>query len=412
MRNTVLVLTVCTLVSCGLAQNKAAAEDPQLAAIAEEIEGWKKEMVKNAASRASIEDLLRKGITFQKVYAAETDSIVKSGLIEDYIEQRDKALAKLPVTFFLTYGGELSYPFEFVFDKDDLELDAKRPFLFRRKGPRGAIAVDQAGKLQMLFSYKESQRFANMLTRFIAKARLKEATSVSMRDCVVSIQMQASEASIIMQPKGARGTVNSSEAYRISEFDAKLLVARINKALATHPQSAGYTEPDDLDPATALFVGGADEASAASGAAPVGSLTLNVSRIKVTQGQSYGYNARVFQQFDYRASFRWNGAQPVSLQVIMYLVGMQNNKLSLVGRVVKETTVEPGRSQEVQLTAEQVIPGATASGVIVQCFSGGRLMKSFASLAQYQKYAEMPDLESQLPPLYQNPPYYIYPVTR
>jgi len=272
-------------------------------------------------------------------------------------------------------------------------------------GPPGPPDTSQL-KRRMLFSYKESQRLVNLLSRLIVKANAKEMMNVSLRDFVASVQMLGTEAAIFLQFKTPTGAA-SPEMHRLTEFDAKLLITRINAALAASPPPADYKEPDDLDPATALFSSPADEASKANtptgaGAISASALSFDVAKIRTTQGQAYGYNQRVLQQFDYRASFRWGGEQPLPVQVIMYLVMPVNNKLAIVGRSVKETTLEPRRNQELPITAEQKIPGATANTVIVQCFSGGRLLKSYSSNAQHKKYAEMAEIETQLPPLYQN----------
>ena len=402
--------------------------DQQFAALVEEIETWKKEMAQDVATRTSIETLLRQGVAFQKAYTAETDSIVKGDLLDEYVKQRDKTLAKLPVTVFMSYGKETyPYPFTLTFEKDDLEVDAKRPFLFLRKTPNSAsLGTAYASSRRMLFSHKEGQRFATMLTRLIAKAKAKEAMSVSLRDFVASVQVpdkadKADNAAVIfLQFKTPTGTVNS-EQYRLTEFDAKLLIERIRLTLKASPPPAGYKEPDDLDPATALFAGPAEEtpAKVADASAPgaggvaTGSFSFDVARIKVAQGQKYGYYGtdRVLQQFDYRVLFRWGGEQPLNVQVAMYLVSTVNNKLSIVGKSVKEATIEPRRNQELLISAEQKIPGPTAGTVIVQCFSAGKLLKSYSSSAQYKKYADMADIESQIAPLYQNPQY-IYPVGR
>ena len=426
MRNIVVYYIIsCCLFCSGIAlaqETPALSMDEQFAVLGEEIEAWKKEMTKNIASRASVETLLRQGVAFQKSYKAETDSIVKGDLLDEYVKQRDAALKKLPVTVFMSYGldASYSYPYVVVFEKDDLEIDAKRPFLLQPKAGSSGLATAQA-KRRMLFSHKESQRFANLLSRLIAKAQAKDAMSVSMRDLVASTQIVNTEGAIYLQFKTPAGTVGQ-EMYRLTEFDAKLLVDRITAVLKASPPPAGYAEPDDLDPATALFSGPVEAAATKTAATPAAAdsanisaraLSFDVTRIKVTQGQQYGYytNQRVRQQFDYRVLFRWGGTQPLNVQVIMYLVATVNNKVSIVGRDVKEMTVETGRNQELLISAEQVIPGPTANAVIVQCFSGGRLLKSYSSSAQYKKYADMAEIESQLQPLYQNPQY-IYPVTR
>lgn len=425
MRNVIVYLTCCFFCACAVfAQQGTAAlpMDQQYRALAEEIEAWKKEMTRNVVSRASIETLLRQGVAFQKSYTAETDSIVKGDLLDEYVKQRDATLKKLPVTVFLFYGRESlsSHPFALVFEKDDLEVDAKRPWLFQRKASASLVVTTSVAQRRMLFSYKEGQRFANLLERLVVKAKQKEAMSVSLRDFVASVQMLDTDAAIFLQFKTPTGTV-SPEMNRLTEFDAKLLIDRINTVLKDSPPPAGYKEPDDLDPATALFVGPADEPSkgdAPSGAEAVSAsaLMFDVAKIKQTQGQKYGYytNEKVLQQFEYRASFRWGGEQPISVQVIMYLVSPVGNKLSIVGREVKEATLEPRRNQTLSITAEQKIPSASGTTtVIMQCFSGGRLLKNYCSSSspQHKKYAEMPDIESQLPPLYQNPQY-IYPVVR
>ena len=420
MRNVIVFLISFVVVSCGVAQsNTPPDDDPQLAAITEEIESWKKEMLRNTASRGSIETLLRQGVAFQKDYNAETDSIVRGGLIEDYLKQRETSMKKLPVTVFMTYGRDLlnNYPTVLVFDRDDLELDAKRPFMLNLN--RKVIINGDSSKRHMLFSYKESQRFANLLSSFIGKARVKDLTSVSARDCVVSVQMAGEEAAIFMQLKTPTGTL-SPELYWFTAFDARLLIERIQTSLTASPPPDSYREPDDLDPATILFATPSGETGGskpntpqqpgAAGAIPTGSLSFDVSRMKVSQGRVVYGSTRIQQQFDYRAMFRWSGTQPLNLQVVMFLLASPNNKLSIVGRDAREVTVEPGRAQELLMSAEQVIPGPTAGAVVVQCFSGGRLMKSYASSSQYKKYAEMQDIESQLPPLYQNPPtYYLLP---
>ncbi|MCL1921331.1 MAG: hypothetical protein FWG50_09695 [Kiritimatiellaeota bacterium] len=412
MQKVIVFLMGAVAVFCGVAQETpASADDPQLAAIAEEIEVWKKEMVQGASSRASIETLLRQGVAFQRGYNAEKDSIVRSGMVEDYLKQRDEAMRKMPVTFFMSYGKEVANtsPIEVLFERDDLELDAKRPFalnLIRRTLLEGGQS-----KRRMLFSYKEGERFANMLAKFTEKAQMKEAASVGARDCVVSVQAVGEVMVVFMQLKMPTGVV-SPEMYRITAFDAKLLVERIHAALKASPQPADYREPDDLDPATALFAvtgeepggkaAGGGGAAAAGGAVPAGTLSFGVQRIKITQGKIYA-GQRIQQQFDYRVTSRWSGAQALNMQVVMYLVGEQGGKPALVGRDVKEATIAPGRAQEMLLSAEQVVLGKTAGGVIVQCFSGGRLLKSYADPAQFRKYAEMADIESQLPPLYQTP---------
>lgn len=418
----VAVFISCLFCSCvALAQEAVIRElDQQFTALVAEIETWKKEMTQSIASRNSVEMLLRQGVAFQKSYTAETDSIVKSDLLDEYVKKRNEMLKKLPVTLFLVYGKDSSYPFIFAFEKDDLEVDAKRPLLFQRKV--GALEASTTllaqARRRMLFSYKESQRFASLLTRFIAKAKAKEAVNVSMRDMVVSVQVADSPAGIYIQFKTPAGTV-SPEMYRLTEFDAKLLADRITTLVAEEPPPAGYKEPDDLDPATALFGGTAEEPAAKGGDASPGAggisasaLSFDVARIKVSQGQKYGYaGAYVLQQFEYRISFRWGGEQQLPVQVIMYLVSTVNNKLAIVGRDVKEATLEPRRAQALLMVAEQKVPGSTAGTVIVQCFSGGRLLKSYSSSAQHKKYADMSEIESQLPPLYQNQTY-IYPVTR
>ena len=427
MRNSIIIFMSFVVLSCGIAQDTTApADDPQLAEITEEIESWKREMLRSTASRGSLETLLRQGVAFQKAYNAEKDSIVQSGLIEDYLRQRDAVMQKLPVTLYMFYGRQAptTYPIAFVFEKDDLELDAKRPFILNRK----IITEGAQGKRHMLFSYKESQRFVNLLSSLIGKAKANELTTVAMRDCTASIQMLGEKAVILMQLKTPAGTL-SPELYQVSEFDARLLIGRIQAALTDAPPPDDYREPDDLDPGTILFgtpsgstankpgtpnkPNTPQQPAAASGTASTGTLSFDVTRIKVSQGKPYYYysNMRILQQFDYRALFRWNGTQPVTAQVTMYLLGMANNKLSIIGRDVKEVTIDPGRTQELLMSAEQVIPGPTAPGVIMQCFSGGRLLRSYASTTQYKKYAEMPDIERQLPPLYQDPSSY-YPTIR
>jgi len=393
--------------------------DQQFSVLVEEIEAWKKEMTRNVASRTSVETLLRQGVAFQRSYNAATDSIVKGDLLDEYVKQRDAAMQKLPVTVFMSYGKDAatSYPFVLVFEKDDLEVDARRPLLFHRKASN-LLGIDTAqARRRMLFSYKEGQRFANLLSRLIAKAEAKEAMSVSLRDFVASVQMVGTDAAIFLQFKTPAGTLNQ-EIHRLTEFDAKLLIDRINMTLTETPPPADYKEPDDLDPATALFEGASGEPSRAdapasgTGAISASLLSFDVARLKTTQGQRYGYQGqKVLQQFDCRVSFRWSGEQPIAVQVVMYLVMPVNGKLSIVGRSVKETTFEPRRSQEMLISAEQKIPGATAGTVIMQCFSGGRLLKSHSSTAQHKRFAEMSDIESHLPPLYQNPQY-IYPIGR
>ena len=420
MRNVTVNIIGCLLCACvctALAQETGGTLDQQFNALVEEIEAWKKEMTLNVASRTSIEALLRQGVAFQKSYTAETDSIVRGDLLDEYVKQRDTLLQKIPVTVFMSYGKDLSsaYPYALAFEKDDLEVDAKRPFLFQRRAAATSSGIVSSAQTQrrMLFSYKESQRFANLLSRFTAKVKGKEATSVSMRDLVVSVQMVNTEAMLFLQFKTPTGTV-SSELYHLTEFDANLLVTRIRAALAV-PPPASYKEPDDLDPATALFDGPAVEP--AKGGAPAGdiaasALSFTPQRTKSTSGQRYGYNDKVLQQFEYSISFRWGGEQPINVQVILYLVTLVNNKLSIVGRDVKEVTLEPRRAQTLTITAEQKIPGPTASTQIVQCFSGGRLLKSYSSSPQHKKYAEMgAEIETQLPPLYQNPQY-LYPIVR
>jgi len=426
MRNVMVYMVGCFCCCCvALAQEPAALPmEQQFSALVEEIEGWKKEMARNATSRSSIEMLLRQGVAFQRNYNAETDSIVKGDLLDEYVKQRDATLKKLPVTVSMTYSRDLSYsyPFTLVFNKDDLEVDAKRPWLFQCKANISLSMTTSSAQRRMLFSYKESQRLANLLARLVAKAKVKEVMNVSLRDFVASVQMLGSEAVILLQFKTPTGAVGP-EMYRLAEFDAKLLLDNINAMLRASPPPAGYKEPDDLDPAMALFAGPADDPAAkatasvggagtSAGAVSANALSFDAARIKVTNGKQYGYgNVRVLQQFDYRVSFRWGGEQPLNVQVAMYLVSPVNNKLVIVGRDVKETTLEPRRSQELLITAEQKIPGPTANTVILQCFSGGRLLKSFSSNAQHKKYAEMPDIESQLPPLYQNYQY-IYPIGR
>jgi len=416
MRNVMIYMLGCFFCSCvAFAQETAAVPmDQQFRVLVEEIEGWKKEMTQSVASRTSIEPLLRQGVTFQKSYNAETDSIVKGDLLDEYVKHRAAALKKLPVTVFMSYGRDAasSYPFALAFEKDDLEVDAKRPLLLQRKASNVLGLDTPQARRRMLFSYKESQRFANLLGRLVAKAKTKEAMNVSLRDFVVSVQiLPDTEAAIFLQFKTPTGTV-SPEMHRLTEFDAKLLIDRINATLAASPPAADYKEPDDLDPATALFVSPVDDqpsskadVSAGAGAIAVNLLGFDVAKIRSTQGQPYTYRDKVLQQFDYRVSFRWGGTQPLNVQVIMYLVSPVNNKLSIVGRSVKETTLEPGRNQELLITAEQKIPGPTAGTVIMQCFSGGRLLKSYSSNAQHRKFAEMAEIESQLPPLYQNPQY-------
>ena len=39
---------------------------------------------------------------------------------------------------------------------------------------------------------------------------------------------------------------------------------------------------------------------------------------------------------------------------------------------------------------------------VVQCFSSGALLKNWSSSVPHKRYAEMGDIESQLPPLYRN----------
>ena len=421
MRNVTICMISCLFCSCvGLAQETAATVlDQQFSALVEEIEAWKKEMTQNVASRTSIETLLRQGVAFQKAYTAETDSIVKGDLLDEYVKKRDAALKKLPVTVFMSYGKDMSYayPYTLEFAKDDLEVDAKRPFLFQRKAAAVSSGIVSSAQAQrrMLFSYKESQRFVNLLSRLIAKVKIKEQTSVSMRDLVVSVQMIDKEAALFLQFKSPTGTVGS-ELYRLTEFDAKLLIDRISKILKDSPPPANYKEPDDLDPATALFDGTTEEpakggASTSAGAGTISSslLSFDVARIKVTQGQRYDYNRMVQQQFEYRVTCRWGGEQPLSVQMIMYLVSTVNNKLAIVGRDVKEATVEPRRTQVLTMLADQKIPGPTAGTVIVQCFSGGKLLKSYSSSAQHRKYAEMgAEIETQLLPLYQNPQQYLF----
>ncbi|MCL2105357.1 MAG: hypothetical protein FWH21_10015 [Kiritimatiellaeota bacterium] len=421
MRDVTVTIISCLFFWCAVQAQEAGVPslDQQFSALVKEIEAWKKEMTQNVASRTSIETLLRQGVTFQKAYNAEADSIVKGDLLDEYVKQRDALLAKLPVTAFMSYNKDMSYtyPYTLVFEADDLEVDARRPFLFQRKAAAVSSGVVNTAQVQrrMLFSHKEGQRFANLLSRFVAKAKVKDPTSVSMRDLTASVQMVNAEAVIFLQFKTPAGTVGS-EFYRLTAFDANLLSARIHAALKASPPPATYTEPDDLDPSTALFDGLAAEpakgGAAASGTTsiPVSALSFDVARIKITQGQKYGYygTQRVQQQFDYRVSFRWGGEQPLSVQVIMCLVTTVNNKLAIVGRDVKEVTLEPRRAQELLMSAEQKIPGPTAGTVIVQCFSGGRLLKSYSSTPQHKKLAEMgAEIETQLAPLYQNPQTYL-----
>jgi len=390
MREMIVLLTGCVLASCAVAQRNAPTVDQQFAEIVEELDAWKKNMALDKTPRKAMETLLRQGADFQRAYKAEKDGITRAGLLDDYISQRNELLKRENVIFNWWNGPYGLWEASVVFETDGMELDANRPFLLRIRNTR------------MLFSYKESQRFANMLSSFIDKLKRKETATVSFRHGTLSITDFQNVLNIVMQPK-TLGEVAPSPPYRISEFDAKLLIFRIHSVLKTFRQDKGYAEPADLDPATVSFADASEDGGAASGDSDKGTLTLDVSRVKVSQGQKYR-NTQVLQQFDYRASLRWSGKQPLDIQVVMFLLSSPGNKLSIVGKKDAEVKVQPGRSQELLLSAQQVIPGPTANGVIVQCFSGGRLLKSYASSVQYKKYADMPDVESQIPPLYQTPP--------
>lgn len=395
MRIVAFYITGCLFCSCAIQAQESVSLEQQYKVFSEEIEGWKKEMGRTAVSRGAVESLLRLGVAFQKSYAAATDSIVKAEALDDYTRKRGAALGKLPVTLFKS-GKKvitLANPCEFVFGKDELEVEADRPFLFQRKGAQE----------RMLFSYKESQRLINVLAHLDAKAQASETTSVSTRHFVISVQMAGGEPAVFLQFKAPDGTV-SQDLYRLSGFDSQLLAGRIRTVLQMSPPPSGYREPADSDPGTAQFAGPVEGGAPPSGGetASANALVFNAVRVSVSQGKKHG-NTRVSQQFEYRATFRWSGEQPMTVRVVMCLVAPVDGALALVGREEKEATLDPGRMLEMPLTAEQKVPGAAANTtVIIQCFSGGRLLKSYSSSTQHKRYAEMAELEKQLPPLYQN----------
>ena len=397
-----------------LAQETVVQElDQQFRILSAEIESWKKEVVKKQIlqvdnTRQIMEKLLLEGIAFQKSYTAETDSITKSDLLDEYLVKRDAARDRLPVLLSHIISGKNAYPIGLSFEKDRLELDAKRPFIMKRNARLKETWTSEMAKNPLFFSYAESRRFANLLSVFIARAESGKTASVSTRDFTVFVQKVDNETGIFIQFKTPSGELNPKR-FELSEFDAKLLADRITKALDKSPPSVNYREPDNLDPATAPFDTPEAEKTSAlfeAGKNSASSLTLDASRIKVSQGKvDDKTKMKVQQQFDYRVSLRWRGEGTINVQTFMYLVSPVNNKLAIVGMAMKDVTIESGPVQELLIDAKQKVPGPMAGTVIIQCFSHGQLLKGFSSSVQHKRFADMDDIESQLTPLYRDPAY-------
>ncbi|MCL2103559.1 MAG: hypothetical protein FWH21_00660 [Kiritimatiellaeota bacterium] len=248
MRNVAVYIIGCLFCACAVRAQETPV-DRQFKALSEEIEGWKKEMTRAVASRKAVEMLLRLGVAFQKSYADAADSIVKADLIDGYTRKRDAQMRKLPITLYKCGRKDISLanPGEFVFEVDELEIDAARPLFFLLNGSQD----------RMLYSYRESQQFINLLAHLMAKARANEQTSIPTRHFVASVQLVNGEATVFLQFLSPEGSV-SKDLYRLSEFDARLLAGRISAVLKASPPPGGYREPDDVDPGTTMFAAPAD----------------------------------------------------------------------------------------------------------------------------------------------------------
>ena len=105
-----------------------------------------------------------------------------------------------------------------------------------------------------------------------------------------------------------------------------------------------------------------------------------------------------------------NETRPVTVKAF-YIGEASGNRDLVVDQKEQTVTLEPGKIARVTLQSEEVeeqtyyyfslrgrerISGAKLKGVIIQAWAGDTLVSNWASLSQWRKYADLPDIVKEL----------------
>ena len=437
MKRHILLMTLILLTSilCTYGQDALkGTENRQFKNLVDEIAEWKRILrsANNDESRTAVDELIRRGVEFQRKHEGEANDAVKQRMIDEYIQGRDRWLEHLSIILTQTRyysDGTSESPTFFSFAKDDLEMEPKRPFAFQscayendpRRSGYYSSGIKRTPEYRILFSYRESREFAAILSAMVEKMKTTGTMKVPARDFTASVQIVSNAPAIFIEFNKSSSR-SRQEAYKISEFDAKLLINQIHRNMALMPPPSNYAEPGDIDPVLVNFNTGLTKEEPS--AVLAGTLVLDVQRKSVSSGRpiysGWSSSPMVGQQFNYSCTLRWTGTQTIEVNVVMYLFApmkdMQTSsviiergmdeKWGIVGKESINVTVELGRTSKMDISTVQKIAGKTASGIIIQCFSGGQLLKQWGVDSYWTEQAKKSDIESRFYPLYRNSYYY------
>lgn len=154
--------------------------------------------------------------------------------------------------------------------------------------------------------------------------------------------------------------------------------------------------------------GGVDASSSGGGKSQ---LFMNCVRVASSGSSSGSYVRDKTRSLSYAANLRSTGMQAINVKVVGYFIGETAEEREVILDMQEsEVTLEAGRANRVTLTSKEISEtrlrswvlgdvrqsGGKLKGAIIQALSGGEICAGWASLPQWRKYAENPNLVKEL----------------
>jgi len=386
---------------------KAPTKSPEqirvetLAQIQLELDGWRQEIPWNPPEdQPTLLALVKQGVAFQKTYESEKDPFNQDDLLVNYQTSRDELLSQKQLVFFQKpFMNARIMPIPFDFAVDELDIRKGRPFILNQNP--ALSGYNQA----RFFSHREAERLMTTLFQLAlpaAKGTVVPAEAITVNGLrLLPKQAKQDYLAYVEIPSDRDGTPATT--YFMTRLNALVLAERIQQALLDRPQSDDDPKPEDDELAQSSQPVQPENDPTTKVAKPVvtskdfdlrsGNLFMTAVRLKASTGQSLGYDAKTQQHLTYKATLRWLAEQPADAVLTIYYIA--SGKAAILGKKTERITLESGRMQEVIFTGDQSFY-QSVGGVIIQCRVENKLLKSYASLQQLKRYADMDDIEKQM----------------